>query len=121
LWDFYDLYAMADAIQFDKDTLVRAVRATFDRRATRIDAALPAPLTAVFYANGEPLDQWRAYVTRNGLTGARRTCSRSAICWPASFSPYGRALPSELKVVGTGRRAGRGRKVETHTDDRRQL
>lgn len=67
--DFYDLHAMANAFQFDKDTLVRAVRATFERRATPIAAALPVPLTVAFYASGERQTQWRAYVTRNGLDG----------------------------------------------------
>jgi hypothetical protein len=46
------------------------VRATFDRRATPMDAALPAPLTAPFYASGNRITQWRAYVTRNSLLGA---------------------------------------------------
>lgn len=68
--DFYDLHAMASAFEFDKDTLVRAVRATFERRATPMTAALPAPITAPFYANTDRLTQWRAYVSRNDLTGA---------------------------------------------------
>jgi len=67
--DFYDLYAMANNFSFDKDTLVRAVCATFERRATRIDAAFPAPLMAPFYSNNDRFIQWRAYVTRNKLTG----------------------------------------------------
>jgi hypothetical protein len=68
--DFYDLHAMANAFDFDKDTLTRAVRATFERRATPVTTALPAPLTAPFYASPDRLTQWRAYVTRNNLTGA---------------------------------------------------
>lgn len=86
--DFYDLHAMANAFQFDKDTLVRAVRATFERRATPIDAAPPMPLTAAFYANGERLTQWRAYVTRNGLSGA-----------PSDFQQVGDLLARFLQPV----------------------
>jgi predicted nucleotidyltransferase component of viral defense system len=68
--DFYDLHAMAGAFDFDKDSLVRAVRATFERRSTPMTVALPTPITAPFYANPDRLTQWRAYVTRNDLAGA---------------------------------------------------
>lgn len=86
--DFYDLHAMASAFQFDKDTLVRAVRATFERRATPIGSALPVPLTAPFYASIDRITQWRAYVTRNGLTGA-----------PTDFQQVGDLLTRFLQPV----------------------
>jgi len=86
--DFYDLQAMAGAFDFDKDTLVRAVRATFERRATPVTAALPAPITAPFYANADRLTQWRAYVTRNNLTGA-----------PSDFQVVGELLTRFLQPV----------------------
>jgi hypothetical protein len=86
--DFYDLHAMANAFQFDKNTLVRAVRATFERRATPIDAALPVPLTAPFYASGDRMTQWRAYVTRSGLSGA-----------PTDFQQVGDLLTRFLQPV----------------------
>ena len=86
--DFYDLHAMANGFPFDKDTLVRAVRATFERRSTPITVALPAPLTAPFYADGERLAQWRAYVTRNGLDGA-----------PTDFQQVGDLLTGFLRPV----------------------
>jgi hypothetical protein len=86
--DFYDLHAMANSFSFDKDTLVRAVRATFERRATPIDAAIPLPLTAPFYANADRSAQWRAYVTRNGLDGA-----------PADFQLIGDLIGRFLQPV----------------------
>lgn len=86
--DFYDLHAMANAFQFDRNTLARAVRATFERRATPIDAALPAPLTAPFYASANRMTQWRAYVTRNGLSGA-----------PTDFQQVGELLSQFLQPV----------------------
>jgi hypothetical protein len=91
LKDFYDIHAMAREFRFDKDTLVRAVRATFERRATPIDAALPAPLMAPFYANGDRMIQWRAYVTRNGLDGA-----------PTDFQQVGELLTRFLQPVWEG-------------------
>lgn len=92
--DFYDLYAMANAFQFDKDTLVRAVRATFERRSTPIDAALPAPLTAPFYASVDRITQWRAYVTSKGLAGA-----------PTDFQQVGDLLTRFLQAVWVSLRA----------------
>jgi hypothetical protein len=86
--DFYDLHAMASAFDFDKDTLVRAVRATFERRATPMTVALPAPIIAPFYANADRLTQWRAYVTRNNLTGA-----------PTDFQVAGELLTRFLQPV----------------------
>jgi predicted nucleotidyltransferase component of viral defense system len=42
--DFYDLFAMAGAFSFDRNTLGRAVRATFARRATPVATDLPVAL-----------------------------------------------------------------------------
>lgn len=86
--DFYDLHAMANAFQFDRNTLVRAVRATFERRRTPIAAALPAPLTAPFYASADRMTQWQSYVTRNGLEGA-----------PTDFQQVGDLLARFLQPV----------------------
>lgn len=86
--DFYDLHVMANAFDFDKDTLVRAVHATFERRSTPIDAALPPALTAPFYASADRITQWRAYVTRNGLHGA-----------PTDFQQIGDLLTRFLQPV----------------------
>ena len=90
LKDFYDLHALASEFDFDQDTLVRAVRATFERRRTPIDGALPAPITAPFYASADRLAQWRAYVTRNGLSGA-----------PSDFQLVGELLARFLQPVWT--------------------
>ncbi len=86
--DFYDLHAMANAFGFDKDTLARAVRATFERRRTPLVVALPTPLTPSFYASADRLTQWRAYVTRNNLTGA-----------PTDFQAVGELLIRFLQPV----------------------
>ncbi len=89
--DFYDLYVMAGAFEFELSTLVEAVRATFDRRATPVEAALPAALAAPFYAHGERAAQWRAYVTKNGLTGA-----------PEDFIQVGDRLTAFLQSIWRG-------------------
>lgn len=68
--DFYDLHAMAGAFHFERSTLVQAVRATFERRATPVQAALPAALAAPFYSDDSRAAQWRAYANRNQLADA---------------------------------------------------
>jgi hypothetical protein len=65
--DFYDLHAIAMGFPFDRSTLVRAAKATFERRATPIPAETPAALTGPFYSSDTRAQQWRAYVTRNRL------------------------------------------------------
>lgn len=67
--DFYDIHALAQGFPFERSTLVRAARATFDRRATPIAAETPVALTAPFYSSESRANQWRVYVTRNRLEG----------------------------------------------------
>jgi predicted nucleotidyltransferase component of viral defense system len=68
--DVYDLYVLAGQFFFDGAQLARAIAATFERRRTPITAASPAALTPRYFADGARAEQWRAYLTRNGLPGA---------------------------------------------------
>ncbi|HEB89706.1 MAG TPA: nucleotidyl transferase AbiEii/AbiGii toxin family protein [Deltaproteobacteria bacterium] len=86
--DFYDLHAIANGFPFDKNTVVRAVRATFERRSTPITKSLAAPPTAPFFADGERQTQWRTYVTRNGRDGV-----------PTDFQQVGDLLARFLRPV----------------------
>jgi len=86
--DFYDLYAMAGAFRFERTTLVRAVKATFERRRTNVQAALPEALAASFYSDAARASQWRAYVTRNTLSDA-----------PADFVQVGDRLTAFLQPI----------------------
>jgi type I restriction enzyme, S subunit len=86
--DFYDLHVLARQFPFDGDRLALAVAATFARRQTRIDAALPAALTPRFFAADARAVQWRAYLTRNALPGA-----------PADFAAVGELLQSFLGPI----------------------
>jgi hypothetical protein len=88
LKDFYDLQAMAQAFPFDRSTLTAAILATFERRKTPITAEIPVGLTTAFYANESRQAQWRAYISRNNLTGA-----------PTDFALVGDALVRFLRPV----------------------
>jgi predicted nucleotidyltransferase component of viral defense system len=62
--DFYDLYVLASEFTFDLDVVVRAARATFERRATAVEAATPVALGGAFYRDARRGQEWRAYVAR---------------------------------------------------------
>jgi predicted nucleotidyltransferase component of viral defense system len=46
--DFYDIVVLARSFDFDGEVLVRALRATFDRRKTPLPEGLPVALTPAF-------------------------------------------------------------------------
>lgn len=68
LKDFYDLWAIADAFDFEGAVLARAIEATFDRRRTPPPAETPAALTPAYAA--EKAGQWTAFLRRTELATA---------------------------------------------------
>lgn len=65
--DIYDVRALAARLDFDGDSLLRAIRLTFARRERIIGDALPAPLTAAFAADPAMLQRWAGFLRRNRL------------------------------------------------------
>ena len=65
--DFFDIDALAERMPFEADPLVRALRATFERRRTPIPEALPLALTPGFAAIRGKQEQWNAFLRKNGL------------------------------------------------------
>lgn len=86
--DFYIMHSTASAFRFERSTLVAAIRATFERRATPIVEETPVALRATFYADSTRAVQWRAYVTRSGMTGV-----------PQDFAAIGERIISFLQPV----------------------
>lgn len=68
--DFYDLWLLSRQFDFDGETLSKAIRTTFAHRGTTLTAT-PMAFTAAFH--DEKLPQWRAFLSRTGLTGAPET------------------------------------------------
>jgi predicted nucleotidyltransferase component of viral defense system len=62
--DFFDVHVLAMRGSFDGDVLTRAIRATFDRRSTKIPAELPVALTPPFADVEGKRAQWSAFLTR---------------------------------------------------------
>ena len=60
--DFYDLLALSRLFDFDGQTLVSAICATFERRRTAIPKATPEGLDDDFAEDQEKQRQWAAFV-----------------------------------------------------------
>ncbi len=68
--DFFDVYVLAQFQTFNGDLLAGALRATFERRRTAIPGGLPTALRSEFAAMRDKQAQWRAFLTKSGLTSA---------------------------------------------------
>ncbi len=64
--DFYDLVVLSRLFEFDGALLVRAIRATFDRRKTALPDGLPVALTDEFATDATKNTQWSAFVRKSG-------------------------------------------------------
>jgi predicted nucleotidyltransferase component of viral defense system len=64
--DFYDVWFLSRRFEFDGETLVQAIRATFDRRKTKLPTGVPLALTQEFATL--KTGQWNAFVQRNKLS-----------------------------------------------------
>ena len=60
--DFYDIWVLSRAYEFEGDALARAIRATFERRKTAVPTALPDALTADFATDATKQRQWEAFI-----------------------------------------------------------
>ncbi len=68
--DFYDLKALSRMFEFDGEVLVRAVRATFERRGTPLPTSLPVALTPTFFEDATKKGQWTAFIRKSGVQDA---------------------------------------------------
>ncbi len=60
--DYYDLWVLSRAFDYDPDRLTRAIAATFERRDTDIPTETPDGLGAVFAADLQKRQQWDAFI-----------------------------------------------------------
>lgn len=67
--DFYDLWMLAGALQFDGQTLVSAFVATFSARGTGLPTDTPAALTTTFSGQASTAAMWRAFRARLVASG----------------------------------------------------
>ena len=107
--DLYDLHTLAAQFPFDGAKLTRAIAATFERRKTRIDSALPAGLAPRFFADDARAAQWRGYLDRNNLPGAPRDFAQAGERIQAFLGPVWTALVAGDSSPTRGDRADHGR------------
>ena len=65
--DFFDLHHLASRFEFDRSTLVEAVRRTFERRHTPIPKEAPIALTREYWHNPSRPAQVRAFASRSRI------------------------------------------------------
>jgi len=65
--DFYDVFILSKTFSFDGNTLVKAIKATFERRGTQIPEDIPLALSDEFANNTDKVSQWKALINRNSL------------------------------------------------------
>lgn len=66
--DFFDLHVLSQIFEFDGATLVRAIRATFERRGTALPESRPIALTEDFVKDPAKQTQWSAFVRKSRAT-----------------------------------------------------
>jgi hypothetical protein len=60
--DFYDVWVLSKAYEFDEARLAKAIAATFERRRTAIPNGVPDALTPEFARDASKRRQWDAFV-----------------------------------------------------------
>lgn len=65
--DFYDVWVLSRAYEFDEERLARAIAATFERRGTALPADVPEALSAKFANDTAKQRQWQAFVRDLGI------------------------------------------------------
>jgi hypothetical protein len=68
--DFFDIQALAARQSFTGEPLARAIRATFDRRRTRVPGDAPIALTPSFAELPDKRTQWKAFLRKNAITAS---------------------------------------------------
>ena len=67
--DYYDLWAIPNAMAIEPAALDAAIRATFERRNTNIPSEMPIGLSAEFASDEQKAAQWKAYAASIDLNG----------------------------------------------------
>ncbi len=65
--DYYDIRALAQAFQFDGQTLLKSIHGTFSVRGRRLPDTVPVGLTGAFAADPSKRLQWQAFARRLGV------------------------------------------------------
>lgn len=65
--DYFDLWVLVRYSEFDRQILIRAIAATFERRQTRIPDGVPIGLSDEFANDSLKEKQWNAFLRKNSI------------------------------------------------------
>jgi len=94
--DLYDLVVLSSMFPFDGVVLVRAIRATFERRKTPLPTELPVALTPSFADDTMKNTQWTAFARKSGARDAGDLPSTVAALTRFLAQPIVKAGSAEL-------------------------
>jgi len=103
--DFYDVAVLARDFDFDGALLVRAIRATFERRKTALPTIAPVALTATFAEDATKKTQWSGFVRKAGVRDAGTLAETIATVRAFVDAPLAAAANGTL-APGTWRAGG---------------
>jgi len=75
--DFYDLYILLNHMNLDDDLLIKAIRATFDKRKIALPEQLPVAFTAEFFDDDMKKTQWKTFLNRSNLSNFKLTLAET--------------------------------------------
>lgn len=67
LKDFYDLHFLTQNFEFDREILVQAITATFEKRKTPLPTKVPIALTEEFSGDANKNTQWKSFLRKTQL------------------------------------------------------
>ena len=62
--DFFDIWFLSQNFDFDGTVLATAIKATFEKRGTKLPTVLPLALTEAFSKDDAKQKQWKAFMSR---------------------------------------------------------
>ncbi len=104
--DFYDLWELSRRFTFEGGTLCRAIRATFERRGTKVPVETPMALTPTFYENVDKIAQWNGFLRKGHLAAEGKSLAevagvlREFLMPPASAAAEGKEFGRLWKAAG---------------------
>jgi hypothetical protein len=76
--DFFDVWTLARAFDFEGLVLCQAMKMTFERRETEVPSTTPLALTPEFYEDRTKQSQWNAFLKRSRLAAQSTTLDEVA-------------------------------------------
>ncbi len=65
--DFYDILILMQTLDFQGSILSQAIKATFERRMTKLPREAPLALTIDFAKDSSKQKQWQGFIKKNKL------------------------------------------------------